>query len=94
MLEKVTKAIIKERESPDILPYETDIITELEKLIATQEEALEDVEAVTPTENFFNSIYKLEVERMKYLLKSYLRTRIFKIEKYHLYLIKNNKEEL
>ena len=94
LVEQISKAIIKERESPEILQYETDMITSLEKLILSQEEALDETSASTTTENFFNSIYKLEVERMKYLLKTYLRTRLFKIEKYHLYLIKNEKFEL
>lgn len=38
---------------------------------------------------YFN-IHKMELERVKYMLKSFLRTRIFKIERNLLYLIEKD----
>jgi GINS complex subunit 4 len=36
----------------------------------------------------------MEVERVKYVLKSYLRSRIIKIEKYLLYIVEKDKANL
>jgi GINS complex subunit 4 len=36
----------------------------------------------------------MELERVKYLLKSYLRTRLFKIERYLLYLVEKDQSSL
>ena len=36
----------------------------------------------------------MEAERIKYLLKSYLRTRLFKIERYMLYLVEKDQASL
>ena len=46
---------------------------------------------VTDTDDrlYFN-IHKMELERVKYMLKSYLRTRIFKIERNLLYIIEKD----
>jgi len=35
----------------------------------------------------FLGIHELEVERVKYMLKSYLRTRLFKIQKFMFFII-------
>jgi hypothetical protein len=32
-------------------------------------------------DRFFFNLHKMELERIKYMLKNYLRTRLFKIEK-------------
>lgn len=37
---------------------------------------------------FIHMLLQTEIERIKYLLKSYLRTRLFKIEKFSLYLLR------
>ena len=36
----------------------------------------------------------MELERIKYMLKSYLRTRLFKIERYVLYLVEKDQASL
>ena len=36
----------------------------------------------------------MELERVKYLLKCYLRTRLFKIEKFILYIVEHDKANL
>lgn len=41
-------------------------------------------------ERLYHNIHKMELERVKYMLKSYLRTRVFKIEKNLLYLIEKD----
>ena len=45
-------------------------------------------------ERFYLNIERMEIERVKYLLKSYLRSRIIKIEKHLLYIIEKDKANL
>jgi GINS complex subunit 4 len=90
----ISKALIKEKQSPEILMYEEKLVKELDELIFTQEKELSEIWAKFITENIFSTIYKLDIERMKYLLKSYLRTRLLKLQKYYLDVIKNKKENL
>ena len=43
---------------------------------------------------FYLNIYRMEIERVKYLLKSYLRSRIIKIENQLIYLIEKDQAHL
>ena len=45
-------------------------------------------------DRFFFNIHKMELERIKFMLKSYLRTRIFKIERHLIYLIEEDRAHL
>jgi GINS complex subunit 4 len=41
-------------------------------------------------DRFFFNVHKMELERVKFMLKSYLRTRLFKIERYLLYIVEKD----
>lgn len=45
-------------------------------------------------DRFYFNVHKMELERVKYMLKSYLRTRIFKIERYLLFLVEKDQASL
>ena len=45
-------------------------------------------------ERFYLNILRMEMERVKYLLKSYLRSRIVKIEKHLLYIVEKDQAHL
>ena len=45
-------------------------------------------------ERFYLNMMRMEMERVKYVLKSYLRTRIVKIERFLLYLIEKDQAHL
>ncbi len=45
-------------------------------------------------DRFFFNIHKMELERIKFMLKCYLRTRLFKIEKYYLYIVEKDQASL
>ncbi len=63
------------------------------KLINEQEQDTQQPARDTDDRFFFN-IHKMEIERVKYMLKCYLRTRIFKIEKQLIYLIEKDQAHL
>jgi GINS complex subunit 4 len=45
-------------------------------------------------DRFYLNIHKMELERVKYVLKSYLRTRLAKIERHLLYIVEKDCSEL
>ena len=94
LIKTVIKLILEEREIPEILHYQKDIVESLDTLIKGQEDAISSIEPSSTNENFFTMIYKTEIERLKFLLKMYLRTRLFKIQKYYLFLISEEHGEL
>lgn len=94
LVSMISKALIEEKQCPEILPYKESLVNQLDELIFSQEESVWEIQATSVTENFFTTIYRLDIERMKYLLKSYLRTRLLKIQKYYLYIVRNDRADL
>ncbi len=45
-------------------------------------------------ERMYMNIHKMELERIKYMLKQYLRSRLFKIETQMIYIIENDHASL
>ncbi|KAL4210970.1 GINS complex, Sld5 component [Rhizopus microsporus] len=91
--EQVKELIVvwmNERNSPEMLPYRNDLVDSLTKAVEHQSEKIfEQMEINTDTESrFIQMIQQTEIERIKYLLRSYLRTRLFKIEKFSLHLLR------
>lgn len=52
------------------------------------------VQAQDTDDRFFFNVHKMELERAKYMLKAYLRARIFKIERHLLYLVEKDQAHL
>ncbi|ORY94983.1 hypothetical protein BCR43DRAFT_476917 [Syncephalastrum racemosum] len=81
---------MNERGAPELLPFRADIVDSMKDLIEEQTDRILDMEVSNPDENFYSMIYQTEIERLKFLLKSYLRTRLFKIEKFALWLLRQD----
>ena len=79
-LDDIQELIFLEKQTEEILKYPTEegIIDEIDKMILGQESAIQ-VQAENSIETTFLSIYKLEINRIKYMLKSYLRRRLQKV---------------
>lgn len=63
-------------------------------MINDQERQLNSNPARDTDDRFFFNIHKMELERVKFILKSYLRTRLFKIEKHVLYIVEKEMGDL
>jgi len=73
--------ILLEKASDDILPYKeaAPIIEKVDKLVLQQESTLDGAESEMTTDlQVFADIYRLEIERVKYLLKMFFRVRLQK----------------
>ncbi|EGG13950.1 myosin IB [Cavenderia fasciculata] len=83
LLQDIKQLWINERLSPDLLPYDNEKIG-----IATSKmQEREDILATITSDPLVVHIYEMEKERIKYIVRSYLRTRLQKIERYNEYLL-------
>lgn len=98
LLGRMRRAMMNEVYSPEILDYEKETVTAIQNLTENQGDALDDVEYDTTTSNtngngnmvgFDMHVKRMELERVSYLVRSYLRTRLKKIERGILYIFKN-----
>lgn len=84
-LQCLTRAWINERTAPDLLPYPADLITRSNEGIKRQIQVIEDMTgSMDPSKNFTLIILQTELERMKFLIRSFLRARIAKVPYIHL----------
>ncbi|KAI9209470.1 uncharacterized protein BJ171DRAFT_620932 [Polychytrium aggregatum] len=89
----LTQAWINERCAPELLPFETQVVANLTEMIEAQTEcisAFNDAER-TFEDTFANMMLEQELERIKFVIKSYLRTRLRKIQE-HTFFILNEAE--
>lgn len=79
-LQSLTRAWINERTSPTLLPYPTALIDRYNENIKRQIQIIEDMTgSMDPSKNFVLVILQTELERMKFLMRSFLRSRIGKV---------------
>lgn len=82
--------------SPELLPFQEKLVLTVNKLIADQDKRLSESygQSADPDDRFYASILKMEIERSKFVLKSYLRTRIVKIERHLLQIVEKDLSSL
>ena len=76
-----------EKLSQTLLPYEENIINEVVSLVEKKEEELKEKKMDKNMKYYI----EIDIQRIKFIIKDYLRIRLMKIEKYLFYLLKNNK---
>ncbi|KAG6334816.1 hypothetical protein ID866_4268 [Astraeus odoratus] len=91
-LQKLIRHWMNERHAPDILPTEEDLLSRLLDHIRSQSETVQLLRSdpsSSEEEHFRIMLVQTEVERVKFIVRSYLRTRLFKIEKYARHIMTN-----
>lgn len=95
-LQLLQEAWIKEKMVPDILPYEEGLIERILERIRKQLEFIEmnSIELQTEEKDIklMLVIVESELERIQFLIRSYVRLRLQKIDKYALYIQQNSAE--
>ncbi|KAG7150119.1 DNA replication complex GINS protein SLD5 like [Verticillium longisporum] len=88
-LQALTRAWIAERSAPELLEWPPDNLFErVNARIARQIETIEDMTGdMDPKTNFALIVIQTELERFKFLVRSYIRARIAKIDKHTLYYL-------
>ncbi|KAG4092449.1 GINS complex, Sld5 component [Neocallimastix lanati (nom. inval.)] len=82
------KSWINERCSPDILPY-NNLVNDLLEQLEVQSEIIEANKNENVNAAFQNMLCQQEMDRVKFIIKNYLRTRLQKIEKYANFIYEN-----
>ena len=93
-LPQLVQLLHNEKMSPELLPYQERLVHAVSKLIGEQERSLQQSQSSDADDRFYANIAKMELERAKFVLKSYLRTRIAKIERHLLYLVEKDHSAL
>ncbi|XP_045476826.1 DNA replication complex GINS protein SLD5 [Harmonia axyridis] len=88
LIQIIEEAWLNEKFSPEILPNKIEYIELLLGQLTAMEENLNN----TSDKDLKKSIHQLEVERLKYLVCSYLRIRLEKIEMFVEYVLKQENE--
>ncbi|KAJ4488097.1 hypothetical protein J3R30DRAFT_3695745 [Lentinula aciculospora] len=84
-LSQLTRHWMNERHAPDILPAEEELLASLLDHIRRQSDAVQLLRgepSASEEEHIRIMLVQMEVERVKFIVRSYVRTRLFKIEKF------------
>ncbi|PPQ68128.1 hypothetical protein CVT24_002954 [Panaeolus cyanescens] len=84
-LEQLTRHWMNERHAPDILPAREELLSNLLDHLRRQSEAVQLLRGDPSTseeEHIRIMLVQTEIERVKFIVRSYVRTRLFKVEKF------------
>ena len=79
-----------EKLSQTLLPFEDNTINEVTSLIEKKESELKEKKIDKNIKYYI----EIDIQRIKFIIKDYLRIRLMKIEKYLFFLLKNNKTDV
>lgn len=83
-------ASLNEHFSPEILPYQSDTVNDIRTLVDQQTEAVDEEEDENGDAFSFEAqLKRMEIDRINYMLRDYLRVRIKKIESSVHYIFKD-----
>ncbi|KAI5122426.1 hypothetical protein M0805_002975 [Coniferiporia weirii] len=88
-VQRLARAWQDERHAPDILPAQDALLGRVLDAIRRQTSdanALRAADALSEEDHYMTMLVQTEVERVKFVVRSYVRTRLFKIEKYAAYI--------
>jgi len=87
-LQSLTRSWVAERVAPELLPWPEELMDRVLGRIAKQIEVIEDqTGSMDPKTNFKLIILQTELERFKFLVRSFLRARIAKIDAHPLHYL-------
>uniref|UniRef100_M4BXF7 GINS subunit domain-containing protein n=1 Tax=Hyaloperonospora arabidopsidis (strain Emoy2) TaxID=559515 RepID=M4BXF7_HYAAE len=84
---------VNELHAPEILQYSDEMVSEMLEQIRNQQEYIdsinEDRDQLTEQKSLVNKLYQMEIDRLRYMVSSYLRTRLRKIEKFAFHILED-----
>ena len=83
-----------EKMAPELLPFQFSLVESMLRLISSREQMIEQNRQGDVDDRFNLNIYRMELERVKFVMKSYLRVRLAKIERNLVYIIEKDRSEL
>ncbi|KAL1597134.1 GINS complex subunit [Paraconiothyrium brasiliense] len=87
-LQALTRSWVAERVAPEILPWPAELMERVLERIRRQIELVEDqTGSMDPKTNFQLIVVQTELERFKFLVRSFLRARLKKIDAHPLHIL-------
>ncbi|XP_043938936.1 DNA replication complex GINS protein SLD5 [Protopterus annectens] len=90
LIERLEEAWLNEKFAPDLLENKSEIV----ECVMEQLNHMEDNLRRAKAGDFKATIHRMEIERIRYVLSSYLRSRLQKIEKYFPHILEKEKSRL
>ncbi|TPX31344.1 hypothetical protein SmJEL517_g05305 [Synchytrium microbalum] len=81
-VKSLTQAWVNERCAPEVLPYEDGLMTNLMEMLEVQSANVDTLRDGRADAAFLQVLYQQEMERIKFVMRSYLRARLAKIEEH------------
>ncbi|KAG6582622.1 DNA replication complex GINS protein SLD5, partial [Cucurbita argyrosperma subsp. argyrosperma] len=88
-VEPLKRAWRNEKAAPEILPFEASLVGRIKEQIQLMEDTIEEYSR-SGIDPLIVSLYQMDLDRTQFLLRSYIRIRLQKIEKYMLYILKSD----
>ncbi|OMJ76145.1 hypothetical protein SteCoe_24551 [Stentor coeruleus] len=87
-------ALRREKVCPEILNFESELVNKVVTAIESKQKLINSITIETIEQQFETQIYQLDLDRIKYLLSNYLRTRLFKIQALAFTIVITNKADM
>jgi GINS complex protein len=71
---------VLELQSPELMPYDTELVSLEMELLEAQEDALDTIQSKDFMDILMSQVYRLDLERTKFILSDLLTTRLNKLE--------------
>ncbi|KAL5785023.1 hypothetical protein ACOSQ2_007415 [Xanthoceras sorbifolium] len=88
-VELLKTASRNEKAAPEILQFQAQLVKRAREQIQLMEDTVEEFEQ-SGMDPLTVSLYQMDLDRAQFLLRSYLRIRLQKLEKYMFYIWKND----
>lgn len=88
LIELMEEVWVNEKFAPEILPHKHEVVECVLGQISYMEKNL----STLPSTDFKKGIHQLEVDRIRFLVTSYIRHRLVKIENYVLHILKEEEK--
>ncbi|CAG9863415.1 unnamed protein product [Phyllotreta striolata] len=90
VLELMEETWVNEKFAPEILPNKTEVVDIILEQIKSMEVNIKNLS----NDDFTKNIYQLEVDKLRFMVTSYLRTRLEKIESYVVHILKEEEKRV
>lgn len=85
LVEKLRTQWLAELVAPELLPFPAELVDELKQRIEDQTTLLDSTSSERREDSVFKNIARQELDRLQYLIRSFLRARLAKVHKYALF---------
>lgn len=88
VISDLRRAMLNELSAPEVLPFAADATAAARALVASQTEAVDEEEDEAEA-SLSTHLRRMEIDRVNYMLRSYFRARLGKIEEFAMFLMKD-----